>query len=90
VQFVEASHNPLWIEAIGQAGEMTIGDFNVLVIGREHLVAMWLLAGRNKDYQKISMFIEADFLDNEKLFDILEKYNLMTKWKKEQWRFSDE
>jgi predicted nucleotidyltransferase len=90
VQFVEASHNQLWIEAIENADEITIDNFNVLVIGREHLVAMWLLAGRKKDYQKISMFIEADFLDNEKLFDILERYNLLAKWQKEQWRFLDE
>jgi hypothetical protein len=90
VQFVEASHNPLWIEAIENAAEMIIDRHNILVIGREHLVAMWLLAGRNKDYQKISMFIEANFLDNAKLFDILERHNLMTKWDKEKWRFSDE
>lgn len=90
MQFVEASHNQLWIEAIENADEMTIDNFNISVIGREHLVAMWLLAGRNKDYQKINMFIEADFLGNEKLFDILERYNLMAKWQKEQWRFLDE
>jgi hypothetical protein len=90
VQFVEASHNPLWVEAIENADEMIIDGLNVLVIGREHLVAMWLLARRSKDYQKISLFMEADFLDSEKLFDILQRHNLMTKWRKEQWRFLDE
>ncbi len=90
VQFVEASHNSLWTEAIEKADKMTIDNFKISVIGREHLVAMWILAGRNKDYQKISMFVEADFLDNEKLFDILERHNLMAKWQKEKWRFLDE
>lgn len=90
VQFVEASHNQLWIEAIENSVEIIIDNFNVSVIGREHLVAMWLLAGRNKDYQKISMFFEAGFLDHEKLFDILERHHLMAKWEKEKWRFLDE
>jgi hypothetical protein len=90
VQFVEASHNPLWIEAIENAIEMTVDNFTVPVIGREHLVAMWLLAGRSKDYQKIGLFIEADFLNNEKLFNILERHHLTAKWEKEKWRFLDE
>ena len=90
VQFVEVSNNPLWIEAIENAIEMTIDNFIVSVIGREHLVAMWLLAGRSKDYQKISLFIEADFLDDEKLFDILKRHHLAAKWEKEKWRFLDE
>ena len=90
VQFVEVTHNPLWVEAVENAVEMTIDNSIVKVIGREHLAAMWILAGRNKDYQKISMFIEAGFLDYEKLFDILERHNLTAKWQKEQWRFLDE
>ena len=59
-------------------------------IGKEHLVAMWLFAGRAKDYQKIAMFREAEFLDEAKLFDILERHDLMSKWNREKWRFADE
>ena len=40
VRFVEASHSALWTEAIEQANTMKINDFEVSVIGREHLVAM--------------------------------------------------
>lgn len=90
VQFVEASHSPLWTEAVEQADTMKIDDLDVSVVGKEHLVAMWFLAGRAKDYQKIAMFREADFLDEAKLFDILGRYDLMPKWNKEKWRFTSE
>lgn len=90
VQFVEASHSPLWTEAIEQADTMKIDERDVSVIGREHLAAMWLLAGRAKDYQKIAMFWETDLLDKRKLFDILERHELLLKWNKERWRFSNE
>ncbi len=90
VQFVEASHSRLWTEAIENAETIKIDDLAISVIGKEHLVAMWLFAGRAKDYQKIAMFREADFLDEAKLFDILERHDLMSKWNKEKWRFDDE
>jgi hypothetical protein len=51
---------------------------------------MWLFAGRNKDYQKISMFWDAEILDKNRLFDILEKHDLISKWNKEKWRFVNE
>lgn len=51
---------------------------------------MLLYAGRAKDYQKITMFLEAGFLDEAKMFDILERHDLMAKWNKEKWRFADE
>lgn len=90
VQFVEASHSSLWTEAIENADTIKIEDSDAFVIGKEHLVAMWLLAGRAKDYQKIAMFYAANLLDDDKLFDVLERHNLLLKWKKEKWRFSDE
>ena len=90
VQFVEASHSSLWTEAVKNADAMPIDDFAVPVIGKEHLVAMWLLAGRAKDYQKIAMFCEAGFLDETKLFDILARHDLMSKWTKEKWRVISE
>lgn len=90
VQFVEASHNPLWTEAIKEADTMEIESYKVSVIGREHLVAMWLLAGRAKDYQKIALFRDAGLLNEERLFDILERHNLQLKWNKEKWRFTNE
>lgn len=90
VQFVEASHNLLWIEAIENAETIKIENKEIGVIDKEHLVAMWIFAGRNKDYQKISMFWDAEILDKNRLFDILEKHDLISKWNKEKWRFADE
>lgn len=90
VQFIEASHSGLWAEAIENADTIKIEGFDARVIGKEHLVAMWLFAGRAKDYQKIAMFREAEFLDEAKLFDILERHDLEAKWNKEKWRFTDE
>jgi len=87
VQFVEASHSPLWTEAIENADTIKIEDFGAKVIDKEHLVAMWLYAGRAKDYQKIAMFCEAGFLDEAKLFGILQKHDLTEKWNMEKWRF---
>ncbi len=90
VQFVEASHNDLWKESIENADIIKIGNFQVSVIGREHLVAMWLFAGRIKDYEKIAKFWEAEILDETKLFNILQRHNLTAKWNKEKRRFIDE
>lgn len=87
VQFVEASHSRLWTEAIENADTIKIEEKDAPVIDKEHLVAMWLYAGRAKDYQKIAMFCEAEFLDDTKLFSILEKHDLVEKWSKEKWRF---
>src|SRR5215203_86659 len=90
VRFVEASHNALWKESIENADKIKLGDFEVPLISREHLVAMWLFAGRAKDYQKITMFWDAEILDETKLFDILKRLNLTSKWNKEKWRFINE
>jgi len=90
VQFVESSDSPLWYEAVESADRLTIGNLEANVIGREHLAAMWLFAGRPKDYQKITMFIDADILDHEKLNDILRRHDLLVKWETEKWRFANE
>lgn len=90
VQFVEASHSALWTEAVENTDAIKIEDADAPVIDKEHLIAMWLYAGRAKDYQKITMFCEAEFLDEAKLFDILERHDLTAKWNKEKWRFTNE
>jgi hypothetical protein len=88
VQFVEASHSPLWTEAIETADSIKIENQNAPVIDKEHLVAMWIYAGRAKDYQKIAMFREAEFLDEAKLSGILERHDLTEKWNQQKWRFA--
>ena len=90
VQFVEASLSALWTEAIQNADIMTIDNRAVKVIGKEHLAAMWILAGRRKDIRKIEMFDEAQIMDAEILYEILSRFDLLKQWKAQQHNFSDE
>lgn len=90
MQFVESSGNPLWSESIERADLLPIGHVEAKVIDREHLVTMWLFAGRPKDYQKISMFVDANIIDHEKLDDMLCRHHLLLKWEAEKWRFTNE
>lgn len=88
VQFVESSHNSLWKVAIEDARLIVIEGISVPVISPEYLIAMWLFAGRTKDYQKIAAFLESGILEQKKLDYILERHDLLLKWKKESFRFT--
>lgn len=90
VKFIESSRNDLWKEAVESAKPIRIGDSEVPVIDAEHLIAMWLFAGRAKDYQKKAMFLESGLVGMSLLFDILEHNDLMIKWEQEKWRFANE
>lgn len=90
VQFVESSRNDLWKEAIETAELIKVGELQIPVIKPEYLVAMWLFAARAKDYQKITAFLAAGFLDEPKLISILKSHDLLIKWEKEKGRFADE
>lgn len=84
VQFVEASRNPLWEEAVHEARTMVIDGRNVAVTSAEHLAAMWVLAGRRKDSVKIAAFDESGVLDRDKLEDVLTRFGIMKEWKAQQ------
>ena len=90
VQFVEASDSNLWSEAIENAIVLSIDNRDAFVIDKEHLVSMWLFAGRAKDYQKIAMFVDANIIDNVKLTKILGRHDLLVKWEAQKWRFTNE
>lgn len=90
VQFVEASHSPLWSEAIATAETMMIDNRAVQVINREYLAAMWIFAGRKKDIRKIEMFDEAKIMDAKILYGILSRFDLLDRWRSQQYNFSDE
>ncbi len=90
VQFVESGNNTLWLEAVENASAIEIGGKNTWLIGKEHLIAMWLFAGRAKDYQKIALFVESEIIDTQKLGLILQRHELEDKWEKEKWRFTNE
>ena len=88
VQFVESTNNALWSEAIDNAQPIKIGSFDVPVIGPYYLAAMWLLAGRQKDYQKIALFFDNGLIEKSKFEDIVLKYDLGVKWDREKIRFN--
>lgn len=90
VQFVEASHDALWAEAVQKAEIMEIDGREVNIIDAEHLAAMWIQAGRRKDIRKIEMFDEAGKMDVDILKTLLKRYDLLGKWKQAQHSFSDE
>ncbi len=90
VQFVESSNNNLWAEAVETAIIKTIDARQIKVIDPEHLAAMWILAGRKKDFYKLDQFDEARIMNAEKLRDILVRFDLLEQWRKRQADFSPE
>ena len=88
VQFIESSDNKLWTEAVETAPMKTIDSRQIKVIDPEHLAAMWILAGRKKDFYKIDQFDEAGLMKPAKLRDILERFDLLQKWRTKQADFS--
>jgi len=89
VQFVESSHSPLWTNAIDTARMLPLDSHTLPVIDPEYLVAMWLFAGRAKDYQKIAIFLESALVERNRLKTVLEDNGLMVKWREQEWRFGD-
>ncbi len=90
VQFVEASHSPLWKDAVENADHLDIDGIQAAVIGKEYLIAMWLNAGRAKDFLKIQMFLEGGIVDRSELSKLLGRYGLAEEWNKQSWRFQNE
>lgn len=90
VQFVESSHNPLWIECLSKAEIKRIDNRKIPVVDVEHLAAMWIQASRPKDLLKIVMFDEAGIMNAKILYGILKRFDLLAQWRARQSLFSDE
>ena len=90
VQFVESSKNDLWLEALQSTTNVAIGDCTVAVIAPDYLAAMWLLAGRKKDFAKIAVFLDNGLVDRSNLMDIIDRHGLRPQWEKERRRFDEE
>ncbi|MCD6539148.1 MAG: hypothetical protein J7K37_00360 [Candidatus Omnitrophica bacterium] len=73
--------DPLEKEAIEQAQETEYEGIKTKVIIPEYLIALFLRAGRNKDYRKIEMLLEQCQINKEKLQKILGQYGLDGKFK---------
>lgn len=68
---------PLEAEAIEQAVEVEYEGVRVKVMTPEYLIALFVRAGREKDWTKIRMLLEQSDVNNNRLREILERYGLL-------------
>jgi hypothetical protein len=80
VQFLPA-YNALIEEALTQAREIEYEGVPTRVVRAEHLVAICLQTGRDKDRQRVRLLREQGGLDAAYLADLIRRYNLEEKWK---------
>ncbi len=79
VQFLPA-FNPLLEEALRDADEVMYEDVPTRVLRAEHLVAICLQTGREKDRERVRLLRTQARLDEELLQDLLRRYDLDAKW----------
>ena len=82
VQFLPA-YNPLLEEALAKANETLYEDVATRVLRAEHLVAICLQTGRDKDRERVRILREQATLDMNYLADVLARHDLEKRWK--QW-----
>ncbi len=80
VQF-PPTYNPLVAEAVEQAVEIKFKGTPTRVFSAEHLVAVMLQTGREKDYARAAKFLEEGVVDVERLTGILSRHGLTEKWR---------
>ena len=82
VQFLPA-FNPLLEEALREASDVMYEDAPTRVLRAEHLVAICLQTGREKDRERVRLLRAQAKLDHELLREVLQRYDLTAKW--EAW-----
>jgi hypothetical protein len=80
VQFLP-TYNPLVAEAVEQAVDITFKGTPTRVLSAEHLVAIMLQTGREKDYARASEFLEGGVVNVGRLTDILSRHRLTDEWR---------
>lgn len=79
VQFLPA-YNPLLEEALREAVQIPYEEEMTRVLRSEHLVAICLQTGREKDRERVRVFREQGKLDLPYLTSVLTRYDLEAKW----------
>lgn len=79
VQFLPAT-TPLEREAYVKAEVIDVDGVPVRVVRPEHLVAIMVNVGRQKDIARIEMFMTQDAVDMAALEDVLLRHGLSEKW----------
>ena len=82
VQFLPA-YNALLEEALAEARETSYENTPTRVLRAEHLAAIAVQTGRDKDRERVRVLLEQAPLDGEYLRAVLARHNLETRWK--QW-----
>jgi predicted nucleotidyltransferase len=80
VQFLPA-YNSLVEDALVQAREIDYDGVRTRVVRAEHLVAICLQTGRDKDRERMRLLRTQGELEAGYLADLLRRYNLEEKWK---------
>jgi hypothetical protein len=80
VQFLPA-YNALIEEALNEAQEIMYEDMRTRVLRSEHLVAICLQTGRDKDRERVRILREQARLDLDFLAGLLKRHQLEDKWK---------
>lgn len=79
VQFLPATTS-LEREAYAKAQTLSVEEVPVRVARPEHLVAIMLKVGRQKDIARIAMFLSQDAVEISALEDVINRYELSGKW----------
>jgi hypothetical protein len=79
VQFLPA-YNPLLEEALEQARDESYADTRARVLRPEHLAAIMVQTGRDKDRQRFTTFMEEAPLDAAYLQEVLTRHQLTTRF----------
>jgi hypothetical protein len=80
VQFLPA-YDPLVAEALAEATEIGYGKTHARVLRAEHLAAIAVQTGREKDRHRVALMKAQAGLDMKRLKDILERHGLVRKWR---------
>jgi hypothetical protein len=79
VQFLPAE-DALHQEALSEAVQTEVRGVKTWVMSAEHLIALALQLGRQKDAARVERFIEIGKYEPNKLGEILRRHNLLEKW----------
>jgi hypothetical protein len=85
VQFLPPS-DELQQEAVAESVPTTVEGVGTWVMTAEHLVAIALRTGRQKDHNRILQFIEQGAMDRGKLQTVLNRHGLAGQWKQFEQR----
>lgn len=75
---------PLVEEALAQAVERDVNGVATRVFRAEHLAAISLQVGRARDHDRVSRFVESGVLDAGEFEGIIQRHDLIGKWRKFQ------